>query len=892
MFGIGKNLIGDALKTTGDVLRTTGDVAGSVVNAGGNIVDRATDIGRIGKKKIKGKVILMRSNVLDFTELHSTVIDGVTELLGSGIVLELVSATHVDRHSNDPRGKVGRRAYLERWLTSLPPLFAGESVFQINFEWDEEFGYPGAFYIRNGHTSEFFLKSLTLEDVPGYGKVHFDCNSWVYPQRRYNKDRIFFANKTYLPSETPAPLRKYREEELINLRGDGKGERKEWDRIYDYDVYNDIADSDGGNSLVRPILGGDKYPYPRRGRTGRPRTRRDPSYESRLQSVVGLNIYVPRDENFGHLKMADFLAYSLKSLSSNIKPGLETIVDRTPGEIDNFKQVHDLYDGGFPIPFNVFRDLTNGLTPPMFKELLRTDGERFLRYPVPHIIKDDKSAWRTDEEFAREMLAGVNPICISRLQQFPPVSKLDPSVYGNQNSTISEENIKYGLNGLSVNEAIEQNKLYILDHHDALMPYLRKINSTSTKTYATRTLLLLQDDGTLKPLVIELSLPHPQGDRHGAISKLYYPAEGGVESSIWQLAKAYVAVNDVGYHQLISHWLHTHAVVEPFVIATHRQLSVLHPIHKLLIPHYKDTMFINAFARQILVNAGGLLEETHFQSKYAMELSSYIYKDWNFLEQALPVNLIKRGVAVEDASSPHGLRLLIGDYPFANDGLEIWSTIQKWVTNYCSLYYKDDEAIQNDVELQSWWKEVREKGHADKKNEPWWPKMNTIAELVESCTIIIWIASALHAAVNFGQYPYGGFVPNRPTISRRLMPEVGSSEYKELEANPEKAYLRTINSQIQFLLGMSLIEILSRHASDEVYLGQRASIEWTSDKHALEAFEKFGKEVYQVEERIMERNRDINLKNRSGPANFPYTLLVPSSSEGLTARGIPNSISI
>lgn len=88
--------------------------------------------------------------------------------------------------------------------------------------------------------------------------------------------------------------------------------------------------------------------------------------------------------------------------------------------------------------------------------------------------------------------------------------------------------------------------------------------------------------------------------------------------------------------------LNTHAVLEPFVIATHRQLSVLHPIHKLLAPHYKDTMFINAFARQTLVNADGLLEQTHFQSKYAMELSSYIYKEWNFLEQALPANLLKR----------------------------------------------------------------------------------------------------------------------------------------------------------------------------------------------------------------------------------------------------------
>ena len=86
------------------------------------------------------------------------------------------------------------------------------------------------------------------------------------------------------------------------------------------------------------------------------------------------------------------------------------------------------------------------------------------------------------------------------------------------------------------------------------MPYLRRINSTSTKTYATRTLFLLQDDDTLKPLAIELSLPHPQGDNHGAVSKVFTPAEDGVEGSVWQLAKAYAAVNDSGYHQLICHW--------------------------------------------------------------------------------------------------------------------------------------------------------------------------------------------------------------------------------------------------------------------------------------------------------------------------------------------------
>lgn len=86
------------------------------------------------------------------------------------------------------------------------------------------------------------------------------------------------------------------------------------------------------------------------------------------------------------------------------------------------------------------------------------------------------------------------------------------------------------------------------------MPYLRRINCHSAKIYASRTILFLKDDGTLKPLAIELSLPHPDGDQFGAQSKVYTPAEEGVESSIWQLAKAYVAVNDSGYHQLISHW--------------------------------------------------------------------------------------------------------------------------------------------------------------------------------------------------------------------------------------------------------------------------------------------------------------------------------------------------
>lgn len=96
---------------------------------------------------------------------------------------------------NGLRGKLGSPAYLEDWITTITPLMAGESGFDITFDWDEDIGVPGAFIIRNHHHSEFYLRTLTLQDVPGHGRVHFDCNSWVYPAKKYKTNRVFFSNK-------------------------------------------------------------------------------------------------------------------------------------------------------------------------------------------------------------------------------------------------------------------------------------------------------------------------------------------------------------------------------------------------------------------------------------------------------------------------------------------------------------------------------------------------------------------------------------------------------------------------------------------------------------------------------------------------------------------------
>lgn len=86
--------------------------------------------------------------------------------------------------------------------------------------------------------------------------------------------------QSYLPEQTPNGLKRLREEELQNLRGNGMGERKRYERIYDYEVYNDLGDPDYNLNHQRPVLGGPDFPYPRRCRTGRPRCETGMALES------------------------------------------------------------------------------------------------------------------------------------------------------------------------------------------------------------------------------------------------------------------------------------------------------------------------------------------------------------------------------------------------------------------------------------------------------------------------------------------------------------------------------------------------------------------------------------------------------------------------------------
>ncbi|XP_027077107.1 linoleate 13S-lipoxygenase 2-1, chloroplastic [Coffea arabica] len=807
-------------------------------------------------------------------------LDDITDMFGKTLLLEFVPA------ELDP--KTGLEKPTVKAYAHKTNLLGETTEYECDFELYHGFGTIGAILVENEHHKEMFLNKIVIDGFDD-GPVNFTCNSWVPAKNDTDEKRIFFTSKSYLPSDTPSGLKKYRENELVVVRGDGTGELKKYDRIYDYDVYNDLGDPDSSEDLARPVIGGKENPYPRRCRTGRPRTEKDPLSESRSGDV-----YVPRDEAFSEVKNLSFSAKTVYSVVHALVPALQGAVQDRDKAFPYFTAIDSLFNEGINIPTHKEGFSLGAVLPRLIKAVTDT-GNQLLQFETPTFVDRDKFGWMRDVEFGRQTLAGLNPCSIKLVTEWPLKSKLDPKVYGPAESAITTELIEQEIKGfMTVEEAIEQKKLFIVDYHDLFLPYVEAVRKQEgTTLYASRTLFLLSPDSTLMPLAIELTRPK-MGDKP-QWREVFRPSWNSTGAWLWKLAKAHVLAHDSGYHQLVSHWLRTHACTEPYIIATNRQLSGLHPIYRLLHPHFRYTMEINALARGFLISANGIIENSFSPGNISIQLSSVVYnQEWRFDHQALPGDLISRGMAVEDPSAPHGLKLAIEDYPFANDGLILWDILKQWVVDYVNHYYRDAKAIQSDDELQAWWTEIRTIGHGDKKDEPWWPVLKTPDDLVGIITTIIWVTSGHHAAVNFGQYDFAGYFPNRPTTARVTMPceEPSDERWERFLVRPEVELMACFPSQVQATTVMAILDVLSNHSPDEEYLGGQIEPFWAEDPIIKGKYEEFAGRLKQLEGIIDERNADEKLKNRFGAGLVPYTLLKPYSESGVTGQGVPNSISI
>ncbi|KAK1259303.1 hypothetical protein QJS04_geneDACA010371 [Acorus gramineus] len=220
-------------------------------------------------------------------------------------------------------------------------------------------------------------------------------------------------------------------------------------------------------------------------------------------------------------------------------------------------------------------------------------------------IERDKFSWLRDDEFSRQTLAGLNPLSIQLPKEFPIGSKLDPEIYGPAESKITKELIEREMKArITLEEALKKKRLFILDYHDVLLPYVHRVREIEGMTlYGSQTIFFLTDDD-------------------------FCTRTSGTQ---WRSTPSRVRASSPP-------------------TASSRRPS----------PH----------------------------GKYSVELSSAAYAAfWRFDIEALPADLIRRGMAVEDPEAEHGLRLTIEDYPYANDGLLLWSAIADWVEAYVRRYY-------------------------------------------------------------------------------------------------------------------------------------------------------------------------------------------------------------
>ena len=224
----------------------------------------------------------------------------------------------------------------------------------------------------------------------------------------------------------------------------------------------------------------------------------------------------------------------------------------------------------------------------------------------------------------------------------------------------------------------------------------------------------------------------------------------------WSMAKWFVLNACAIQHETVAHLGDCHLVIEPMIVAMHRQLPVEHPVFSLLKPHFRFTIAINHSALHSLVIPGGVVASVLSTTiDGSMELVRDAYLRRRFDHQNPKHVFERRGV---DAAA-------LPDFPMRDDTMLLYGAIEEWVRSYLSVYYSGDEAIKKDFELQNFVNELASGDHAgvmgldglvDRGDHM---AIESFDYLVQLAAQTIYTASAQHASVNYAQYPMMSFLP-------------------------------------------------------------------------------------------------------------------------------------
>ncbi|MEY4951688.1 MAG: hypothetical protein RL299_112 [Pseudomonadota bacterium] len=474
-----------------------------------------------------------------------------------------------------------------------------------------------------------------------------------------------------------------------------------------------------------------------------------------------------------------------------------------------------------------------------FPRSLETYRELFQTLPLPGI------AWsfQDDHEFARLRVAGPNPMLIKRIHQIPPKFPLSAEAYAGV------------VNGDSLAQALSDGRLYVADYYalDVLVPG----STDGQDKYVSCPIALFAvppGGASLVPVAIQCGQDPSE-------NPIFTPSPRADAQWGWELAKLVVQVADGNWHELFAHLAHTHLVIEAVAVATRRHLAEMHPLWALLVPHFEGTMFINYEAATSLITAGGPIDRI-FGGTIAssQQMAAKARLTFDFAQRMPPNDFKARGV--DDAG-------LLPDYPYRDDALLVWQAIHEWVAGYIGLYYADDATVAADTELAAWTADIAGEGQL-KGFGP----VQTRHQLVDCLAMVLFTASAQHAAVNFPQAAVMEFAPAVTGALWQAPPleQHGHTRHEWLEAMPP-SNLALKQLEVLYLLGSLHYRPLGTYLSrDFPYPAWFTDPKVTANEGPLVRFQAA---LMQVEERIVARNA----KRRAA-----YPFLLPSK--------VPTSINI
>jgi arachidonate 15-lipoxygenase len=475
--------------------------------------------------------------------------------------------------------------------------------------------------------------------------------------------------------------------------------------------------------------------------------------------------------------------------------------------------------------------------------------ELFQTLPLPAIA----DTFMDDQSFARYRVAGPNPMLIECIQTLPAKLPLTQAQY---QAVMGEHD--------SIAQALAEHRLYLLDY--AELDYLAKVpgetDGLPKYVFAPLALFAIPKGGSsLTPVAIQC------GQQPGSHPLFFPVAKDSNEKNPkngawwgWQMAKYVVQVAECNYHELFVHLARTHLVLEAFAVATYRNLADSHPLNVLLQPHGFGTLFINNAAAAVLISPKGPIDDFFGAPiERAQQASGTDRLNFDFYANMLPADLKRRGIA-----DPKHLP----DYPWRDDALLLWNAIHTWVSNYVGVYYEDDSYVIGDTELTAWSEDLIHKGLV-KGFKP----ITSREQLADVLTMVIYTATAQHAAVNFPQRPLMTFSPAITGAGWTHAPakQAGHTENQWLAMMPPIKYgLEQLN--ILHLLGSVHYRQLGDYRSNQFPYHH-----WFEDNQITKKdgpLAQFQQALQQVENTIHVRNS----------MRITYEFLLPSR--------IPNSINI